>query len=104
LFYSVAHWRLACLAELTRRRRLTVIDVHHTLLDGNDQSDRWLMQTVLKHSSSDQARAAAAAWLDAYDAAVVLGAATAQAQVLADAAYRATTTLVGLPTGDWRQS
>jgi hypothetical protein len=27
------------------------------------QSDRWLMQTVVEHSSSDQAREAAAAWL-----------------------------------------
>jgi hypothetical protein len=87
-----------------RRRRLTVIDVHHTLLDGNDQCDRWLMQTVLKHSSSDPARAAAAAWLDAYDAAVALGTATMRAQVLADAAYRAAATLAGLPTGEWRQS
>ena len=81
-----------------------MIDVHHTLLDGNDQSDRWLMQTVLKHSGSDPARAAAAAWLDAYDAAVALGAATLQAQVLADAAYRATATFSGLPSGDRRQS
>jgi hypothetical protein len=60
------------------------------------------MQTVVEHSSSDPARVAAAAWVDAYDAALALGAATSKAQVLADAAYRATATMTGLPTGDWR--
>jgi hypothetical protein len=85
-----------------RRRRLSVIDVHRTSLYGNDQSDRWLMQTVLEHSRSDLARTAAAAWVHAYDAALVLGAAVSKAQALADAAYRATATMTGLPTGDWR--
>jgi hypothetical protein len=47
------------------------------------------MQTVLEHSSSDQARAAATAWLEAYDAALALGAAIPRAHELADLAYRA---------------
>ena len=63
--------------------------------------DRWLMQTVLEHSSNDQAREVAAAWLDAYDTALALGAAVPQAHVLADVAYRVTTTRTGL--GDWRE-
>ena len=79
-----------------------MIDVHRTPLYGNDQSDRWLMQPVLEHSSSHPAREAAAAWVGAYDAALSLGAAASQAQVLADAAYRATATVTGLPTGHWR--
>jgi hypothetical protein len=62
------------------------------------------MRIVLEHSSSDPARAAATAWLDTYDAAVALGAATPQAQVLADAACRIRATLAGLPTSDWRRS
>jgi hypothetical protein len=81
---------------------LSVIDVHRTPLYGNNQSDRWLTQTVLEHSSSHPAREAAAAWVDAYDAALALGAAASRAQVLADAAYRATASTAGLPTGDWR--
>jgi hypothetical protein len=60
------------------------------------------MQTVLEHSSSRPARQAAAAWVGAYDAALALGAAVSRAQLLADAAYRATATVTGLPTGDWR--
>ena len=80
-----------------------MIDVHRTPLYGNDQSDRWLMQTVLEHSSSDPARDAAAAWVDAFDAALAFGAAASQAQVFADAAYRATATVTGLPTGNWRR-
>jgi hypothetical protein len=79
-----------------------VIDVHPTPLYATDQSDRWLMQTVIEHSSSHPAREAAAAWVDAYDAALALGAAASQAQVLADAAYRSTVTTAGLPTGNWR--
>ena len=79
-----------------------MIDVHRASLYGNDQPDRWLMQTVLQHSSSHPAREAAAAWVDAYDAALALGAAVSRTQVLADAAYRATATMSGLPTGDWR--
>ena len=80
-----------------------MIDVHRPSLYGSDQSDRWLMQTVLEHSSSHPARRAAAAWVDAYDGALALGAAASRAQVLADAAYRATATMAGLPTGDWRR-
>ena len=79
-----------------------MIDVYPAPLFGNDQFDRWLMQTVLEHSSSDPAREAAAAWVDAFDAALALGAAASQAQVFADAAYRATATVTGLPTGHWR--
>ncbi|HEY1297144.1 MAG TPA: hypothetical protein VGJ60_29045 [Chloroflexota bacterium] len=79
-----------------------MIDVHRPPYS-SDQSDRWLMQTVLEHSSSHPAREAAAAWVGAYDAALALGAAVSRAQLLADAAYRATATFVGLPTGDWRQ-
>ena len=79
-----------------------MIDVHRAALYSNDQSDRWLMQTVLEHSSSDSARTAAAAWLDTFDAALALGAAAPHAHMLADAAYRATATMAGLPTGDWR--
>jgi hypothetical protein len=81
----------------------SVIDVNHTHLYGNDQSDCWFMQTVLQHSSSPPAREAAAAWVGAYDAALALGAAASRAQVLADAAYRATASVTGLPTGDWRR-
>jgi len=79
-----------------------MIDVHRPPLDSNDQSDRRLMQTVLEHSSSQLACQAAAAWVGAYDAALALGAALSRAQVLADAAYRATATTAGLPAGDWR--
>ena len=79
-----------------------MIDVQRTLLYGNDQSDRWLMQTALEHSSSHPAREAAAVWVEAYDAALALGAAASRAQVLAVAAYRATARVAGLPTGDWR--
>jgi hypothetical protein len=65
------------------------------------------MQTMFEHSSSHPAReaveAAAAAWVDAYDAALSLGAAVSKAQVLADAAYRSMATMAGLPTGDWRR-
>lgn len=76
---------------------VSLIPVH-----SNDLSDRWLMQTVLEHSSNDQAREVAAAWLDAYDAALAIGAPAPQALVLADAAYRATATRTGLPVGGWR--
>jgi hypothetical protein len=58
------------------------------------------MQTVLEHCSSHPAREAAAACVDAYDAALALGAAASYAEVLADAAYRATATVAGLPRGD----
>jgi hypothetical protein len=79
-----------------------MIDVHRAPLYSNHESDRWLMQTVLEHSSSHSACQAAAAWVGAYDAAIALGATASQAQLLADAAYRAAATITGLPTGDWR--
>jgi hypothetical protein len=78
-----------------------VIDVQHIPLYNNDQPDRWLMQSVLDHSSSDLARAAAAAWVDAYDA-LSLGATSPKAQMLAESALRTIPTIAGLPTGDWR--
>jgi hypothetical protein len=79
-----------------------VIDVQRIALNGDDQPDRWLMQTVLKHRSSDAARAAAV-WLGAYDAALSFGFAAPHAQVPADIAYRATGALAGLPMGDGTQ-
>jgi hypothetical protein len=66
------------------------------------QCDRWLMQTLVEHSSSDQAREAATAWLAAYDTALALGVADAEAGVHADAAYRVATTRAGLPTAERR--
>jgi hypothetical protein len=78
-----------------------VIDVQRIPLYGNDQPDRWLTQSVLEHSSSDQARAAAAAWVDAYDAALSLGATSPKARILAESALRAVPPVAGLPAGDW---
>ena len=72
----------------------------HFPVDPN--SDHWLMQTLVEHSSSDQAREAAATWLAAYDAALALGAAAEQAHVQADAAYRVVATRSGLPVVDRR--
>ena len=54
------------------------------------------MQSVAEHSSSDPAREAAAAWLAAYDAALALGVAGA------DAAYRVTAIRAGLPLTERR--
>ena len=103
LFYSLAHQRGARLPRTCAPpEALSVIDVPRSTFYGNDQSDRWLMHTVLEHSSSHPAREAAASWVGAYDAALALGAAVSRAQVLADAAYRATATVTGLPIGDWR--
>jgi hypothetical protein len=68
----------------------------------NDHADRCFMQTVLEHSSSDRAREVAAAWLDAYDAALALGAAAPQAHAHADLAYQAAATRTGLPVGGLR--
>ena len=65
-------------------------------------SDRWLMQSVAEHSSSDPAREAAAAWLAAYDAALALGVAGAEAAAHADAAYRVTAIRAGLPLTERR--
>ena len=61
------------------------------------QSDRWLMQTLVEHSSSDQAREAATAWLAAYDTALALGVDSEQAHLHADAAYRVAASRAGLP-------
>ena len=103
LFYSLRHQRGARPPRTCAPpEALSVIDVHRNLLYASDRVDRWLMQTVLEHSSSHPAREAAAAWVDAYDAVLALGAAASRAQVLADEAYRATATMAGLPTGDWR--
>jgi hypothetical protein len=103
LFYSLRHQRGARPPpHLRPPEALLVIDVHRTSLYGNDQSDRWLMQTVLEHSSSHPAREAAAAWVEAYEAALALGTDASQAEVLADAAYRSTAITAGLATGDWR--
>jgi hypothetical protein len=65
-------------------------------------SDRWLMQTLLEHSSSDQAREAAAAWLAAYDTALALRSAPADAHIHADTAYRVAATRAGLPVAERR--
>jgi hypothetical protein len=80
-----------------------VIEVRQTPIHASDHADRWLMQTVLEHSSSRPAREVAAAWLDAYDAALALGAAAPQAHVVADAAYPASARRAGLPDGAWRR-
>jgi hypothetical protein len=66
------------------------------------QSDRWLMQTVVEHSSSDPAREAAAAWLAAYDTALELGLPVAEAHRHADTAYRVVAARVGLPVTEGR--
>jgi hypothetical protein len=60
------------------------------------------MQALLAHSSSAQAREAAAAWLAAYDTGLALDAAESEAQTHADAAYRAAAARTGLPVGDVR--
>ena len=66
------------------------------------QSDRWLMQSLVEHSSSDQAREAAAAWLAAYDTALALGGGAAEAHAHADTAYRVAATRAGLPVTERR--
>ena len=76
--------------------------ISRTLFPVQPQSDRWLMQTLVEHSSSDRAREAACAWLAAYDTALGLGAVAEEAHVQADAAYRAIATRTGLPVVDRR--
>ena len=71
--------------------------VSRNLLSVHLHSDRWLMQTLAEHSSSDQAREAAAAWLAAYDTALALGVADVVAAVHAHTAYRVAATRAGLP-------
>jgi hypothetical protein len=61
--------------------------------------DRWLMHSVLAHSSSPPAREAAGAWIAAYDAARLAGLRHEQAQGRADAAYRRAAARAGLPLG-----
>lgn len=78
-------------------------DVRHIPFFDTSQPDRWLMQTVFEHSSSGPARAAAAAWLAAYDIARADGMGPPQAHVHADSALNAATTPTGLPTADGRQ-
>jgi hypothetical protein len=67
------------------------------LLPVHAPSDRWLMQKLVKHSSSDQAREAAAAWLAAYDTAVALGVAAIEAGVREDTAHRVAASRAGIP-------
>ena len=58
--------------------------------------DRWLMESVLEHSASGQAREVASAWVAAYDTARALGAVDPVAQAHADAAFRAAARRAGL--------
>ncbi|HEY2595496.1 MAG TPA: hypothetical protein VGK33_16515, partial [Chloroflexota bacterium] len=90
--------------ETIAPRRLSVTEVRRILVHGNDHPDRWLMQSVIEASSSEQAREAAAVWLASYDAALGLGAAVQQAHVVADTAYRASAARTGLAVGEGRQS
>ena len=76
--------------------------ISRTLFPLQPQSDRWLMQTVVEHSSSDQAREAAAAWLAAYDTALALGLLDAEAHRRADTAYRVAAARAGLPVTEGR--
>ena len=71
--------------------------ISRTLFPLQPQSDRLLMQTVVEHSSSDPAREAAAAWLAAYDTALVLGVDSELAHLHADTAYRVAASRAGLP-------
>jgi hypothetical protein len=74
--------------------------ISRTLSPVDANSDRWLTQTLVEHSSSDQAREAAAAWLTAYDTALALGAVAEEADLQAEAAYRSAATRSGLPVVD----
>ncbi len=76
--------------------------ISHNLFPVQPQSDRWLMQTLVEHSSSDQAREAAAAWLAAYDTALELGAVAKEAHLQADAAYLIVAARAGLPLTERR--
>jgi hypothetical protein len=76
--------------------------ITRTLSPVDPDSDRWLMQTLVEHSSSDRAREAACAWLAAYDTALAFGAVAEEAHVQADAAYRVAATRSGLPGVDRR--
>jgi hypothetical protein len=60
------------------------------------------MQSVVEHSSSDQAREAATAWLAAYDTALALGVGPEEAHFHADSAYRVATSRAGLPMTERR--
>jgi hypothetical protein len=50
--------------------------------------DRWLMESLLRLSSSEAARSAAAAWLQAFDAARAAGATADEAAASASGAAR----------------
>ena len=76
--------------------------ISRTLSAVDPDTDRWLMQTLVEHSSSDRAREAACAWLAAYDSALALGAVAEEAHVQADAAYRSAATRAGLPMTERR--
>ena len=76
--------------------------ISRTFSPVDTNSDRWLMQTLVEYSSSDQAREAAATWLAAYDTALALGAVAEEAHVQADAAYRVATTRAGPPVTERR--
>jgi transcriptional regulator with XRE-family HTH domain len=91
--------------EGRQRRRPTeaaMTQVSRNLIPVHPHFDRWLMQSLVEHSSSDPAREAAAAWLAAYDAALALGVVDAEAAVHADAAYRVAAIGAGLPLTDRR--
>jgi hypothetical protein len=76
--------------------------VCRNLFPVHPHSDRWLMQSIVEHSSSDQARETAAAWLAAYDTALALGLPVAEAHRHADMAYRVAAARAGLPVTEGR--
>jgi hypothetical protein len=73
--------------------------VSRNLFPVHPHADRWLMQSLVEHSSSDRAREAAAARLAAYDTALALGLPAAEAHCHADMAYRVAAARAGLPEG-----
>jgi hypothetical protein len=60
-------------------------------------TDRWLIEAVVRLSSSPQAREVAGSWLAAYRAARAVGRTEVQARRQADAAYRQVAARSGLP-------
>ena len=77
-------------------RELTPASPSHPELLRELTPDRWLMQSVLDHSASGQAREVASAWIAAYDTALALGAPDPVAHLHADAAYLTAARRVGL--------
>jgi hypothetical protein len=61
--------------------------------------DRALMASLLRLSSSEAARTAAAAWLEAFDAARATGQPQARADALAQVAWRAAMGEPNVPSG-----